>query len=115
MNRKELYITAQAASIFIFAILFCRTKDIDYFLSFVSGVAIVVWFIPLVVSYILGVKETVNHDGEFIIDETDITDVKMKMVMNTAPEDLIFKEYATLKINYTPPRDENQDYDRKEC
>ena len=88
-------------------LLFQNRSNSDIFNFLVMSV-LSIWIIPRIMVWIFA-KE--SYDGTFLIDETDPTDVKMRLIMDTPMEDVSKMDYIQIKIDITESREDNMDYD----
>lgn len=88
-------------------LLFQNRSNSDIFNFLVMSV-LSIWIIPRITVWIFA-KE--SYDGTFLIDETDPTDVKMRLVMDTPMEDVAKMDYIQIKIDIMESREDNMPYD----
>lgn len=66
------------------------------FVDFIFLMILALWMIPK----LSGIFFDNTYDGEFLIDETDPTDVKFKLTMDTDVEKIIDKDDIYIRINH---------------
>lgn len=74
-------------------------SDIWNFIWFFLGAVLVSIIIPIIFTSML----STSYDGTFLIDETDPTDVKMKLSMDTEMEKVVNNNCICIKIDHRVP------------
>lgn len=83
----------------------CLYDDKGTFIWFVAGCILVSIIIPYAIAEIIFGN---SYDGTFLIDETDPTDVKFKLIFKTEPEILTKSKDFMVKVDH---REANMDSD----
>lgn len=83
----------------------CLYEDKGTFIWFVAGCILVSIIIPYAITEIIFGK---SYDGTFLIDETDPTDVKFKLIFETEPEILAKSKDFMVRVDH---REANMDSD----
>lgn len=83
----------------------CLYRDTGAFLWFTLGCILVSIIIPYIVTTIIFGD---SYDGTFLIDESDPTDVKFKLIFETEPEVLAKSKDFMVKVDH---REANMDSD----
>lgn len=106
MKKKRITKTAlRLLGLVIFA-LCTYDNDMGKVVWFVLGTAVVFWIIPEAITEIIFFKDL--YDGTFLIDETDPTDVKFKLIFETEPEILAKSKDFVVRVDH---REANMDSD----
>lgn len=83
----------------------CLYEDMGTFIWFIVGCILTSIAIPYVVTRIIFGE---SYDGTFLIDETDPTDVKFKLIFETEPEILAKSKDFMVRVDH---REANMDSD----
>lgn len=104
MKKKN---TIATVSRLIGAVIFgmCLYEGKGTFVWFVVGCVLTSIIIPYVITKIIFGK---SYDGTFLIDESDPTDVKFKLIFETEPEILAKSKDFMVKVDH---REANMDSD----
>lgn len=104
MKRKNAIATVLRL---IGAVIFgmCLYEDKGTFIWFVVGCILTSIIIPYVITTIIFGE---RYDGTFLIDETDPTDVKFKLIFETEPELLAKSKDFMIRVDH---REANMDSD----
>lgn len=99
MKRKNAIATVLRL---IGAVIFgmCLYEDVGTFVWFVAGCILTSIVIPYVITEIIFGK---SYDGTFLIDETDPTDVKFKLIFETEPEVLAKSKDFMVRVDHREP------------
>lgn len=103
--KKTLFVTGiRLGGLTLFDICLYNT-DIHKLIWFMIGVFAVFYVIP---ACLLKIIFTETYDGTFLIDESDPTDVKFKLIFETDPEVLAKSKDFVVRVDH---REANMDSD----
>lgn len=98
----------QLCGVIVMTYLLFQNRSNDDIFNFIVMSILTIWIIPKITVWIFA-KD--SFDGTFLIDESNPTDVKMRLVMDTPMEDVSKMDYIRIKVDITEPREDNMDYD----